>query len=389
MASEIDKTKILEFVGETAPDNLQQMAGTIIAMIDLASSTYIRGLSDENRDVMTSVRHDLENVAFFRAFDMDRPRFGLTPQEIDWLHRHAQDLWLDYLIHRYKFKLYPVQQKLTDFPPHLLIEPTSICNLRCIMCFQSDKSFSSDRQFMGMMSWNLFCSVVDQAAESGCNAITLASRGEPTIHKKFGNMVAYLHEKKILDTKVNTNATRLSEKTAHDILAADISTVVFSVDASTKESYERIRVGGKFDQVLRNVERFNEIRQTDYPGSGTTTRISGVAVEGTQDPEEMREFWSNYVDQVTIGQEMPLADSYARVPVASSSVCRRLYESLYVWFDGVCNPCDFDYKSLLSPGNAKEQSITDIWLGKKFSRLRELHEARMRASLVPCDRCPL
>ncbi|MCH9015954.1 MAG: SPASM domain-containing protein [Gemmatimonadetes bacterium] len=141
--------------------------------------------------------------------------------------------------------------------------------------------------------------------------------------------------------------------------------------------------------MLRNVERFNEIRQTDYPGSGTTTRISGVAVEGTQDPEEMKAFWSNYVDQVTIGQEMPLADSYARVPVASSSVCRRLYESLYVWFDGVCNPCDFDYKSLLSPGNAKEQSITDIWLGKKFSRLRELHEARMRASLVPCDRCPL
>ena len=38
---------------------------------------------------------------------------------------------------------------ITDFPLYLLIEPTSICNLRCVMCFQTDKSFGAEKKFMG------------------------------------------------------------------------------------------------------------------------------------------------------------------------------------------------------------------------------------------------
>ena len=39
-------------------------------------------------------------------------------------------------------------------PSYVLIEPTSICNMRCPMCFQSDKSFTK-KPFMGIMSIDL------------------------------------------------------------------------------------------------------------------------------------------------------------------------------------------------------------------------------------------
>ena len=61
------------------------------------------------------------------------------------------------------------------------------------------------------MKWDLFTSVIDQAADHQCHAITLASRGEPTLHKRFGEMLRYIHDKKLLDVKINTNATRLDE----------------------------------------------------------------------------------------------------------------------------------------------------------------------------------
>jgi len=376
-----------DFVGETAPPSLTLLTRKLLELIDHELSNEGSKLSIENREVLHALRIEISDIKFSSVIDRQNP-VVITPQEIAWFEQHPRDLWLTYLIHRYKFKVYPVKKILSTFPRHLLIEPTSICNIRCTMCFQVDKSFTSNREMMGMMDLGLFTSLVDQAADNECQAITLASRGEPTLHKRFGDMLAYLKEKNILDTKINTNATRLTEKMAHDILTADVSTVTFSVDASTKETYERIRVGGNFDDVLANIDRFNKIRQTHYPDSGTTTRISGVAVEGTQDPAEMKRFWSDYVDHVTIVPMHPRWDTYGNKPFMRQTVCSLLYERMYVWFDGVCNPCDFDYKSLLSVGNAREESLSNIWNGEKYQELREQHEARMRASVVPCDRCP-
>ena len=55
-----------------------------------------------------------------------------------------------YLSYRYKYNKFPSLKYLDDYPPCIQIEPTSICNLRCIMCYQSDKSFSvKSGGFMG------------------------------------------------------------------------------------------------------------------------------------------------------------------------------------------------------------------------------------------------
>ena len=180
--------------------------------------------------------------------------------------------------------MYPAQQKVSKFPSYLLIEPTSICNLRCVMCFQIDETFTRDKSNMGLMPWKLFTSVVDQAASHGCQSITMASRGEPTLHKRFGDMLRYIHSKNLLDTKINTNATKLNDELIHDILKSEVANVTFSVDATDAKTYEKIRVRGKFDEVLSNIKNFNEIRSKHYPNSVTPTRVSGVAVMPDQDP---------------------------------------------------------------------------------------------------------
>ena len=60
---------------------------------------------------------------------------------------------------------------------------------------------------------------------------------------------------------------------------------------------------------------------------------------------------------------------------------------MYVWFDGKVNPCDADYKSYLSYGNVKDNTIKEIWDGEKLKKLRDQHLSNSRNKIVPCDRC--
>lgn len=275
---------------------------------------------------------------------------------------------------------------MADFPVYMLIEPTSVCNLRCTMCFQVDPTFTT-KKYLGFIDMEFYTRMVDEMAQEGTHALTLASRGEPTLHPKFGELLAYASGK-FIDLKVNTNATRLSEKLCHDILSSGVNELVFSIDAHRKELYEQIRVKGKFDQVLANLRQFSEIRERHYPDSCLHTRVSGVKFRDDQELSGFQDFWSQWVDQVGYVEIEQRWDTYANAVRAEiQHPCTYLWERMYVWYDGVCNPCDVDYKSLLTTGNAKEKSLREIWHGPMFTQMREKHQGGKRIEFSPCDRC--
>ena len=58
-----------------------------------------------------------------------------------------------YLIYRYKYNLYPLLKIHDDYPPCVQIEPVSICNFKCVFCYQADRTFSNkDSGYMGYMN---------------------------------------------------------------------------------------------------------------------------------------------------------------------------------------------------------------------------------------------
>ena len=69
---------------------------------------------------------------------------------------------------------------------------------------------------------------------------------------------------KFLNLKVNTNASLLTEKKCHSLLCGGAKTIVFSADAAEEPLYSKLRVRGKLDKVLRNIELFQKIRETNY-----------------------------------------------------------------------------------------------------------------------------
>ena len=102
--------------------------------------------------------------------------YNWTPQEQFFVDCNPEDRIVPYLIYRYKFRTLPHLRTVTEVPIHIAIEPASLCNLRCPMCFQTDMSFTQKHP-MGLMDVDLFKTIIDQAADGGAGAITIGSRG--------------------------------------------------------------------------------------------------------------------------------------------------------------------------------------------------------------------
>lgn len=294
----------------------------------------------------------------------------------------------NYLLFRYKFKLSGEKKIIFDAPLYLLIEPVSTCNLRCPFCFQTDKSFTR-KPYMGVMKMDLFKKIADEADLIGVGAVTLASRGEPTLSKDYSKMIEYISSKKnIYEIKTNTNATFLNEEICHSLLKNNVNQVVISADHYIKSEYERLRLGANFEKIVANVDMLFKIRKESYPTSITEIRVSGVDNDKNLDLEKFREFWLKRSDHVSSTYPLERWDTYSnKIHHKINDACYNLWDRMYVWFDGKVNPCDADYKSLLSYGDVTKNTIKEIWKNEVISQTRYLHQNNQRKCINPCNRC--
>lgn len=324
------------------------------------------------------------NDVLHRAGD---PRtFKLDTHSLSELSKVDDESLPRYLFYRYRYDVFPEEKHLDDFPPCLQVEPASICNYRCVFCYQTDPELTSkEAGHMGVMPLDLFKRVIDEA-EDKCEAITLASRGEPLVAKDIVPMLKYMSGK-FLASKLNTNASLLTEEKCHGILESDLHTLVFSCDAAEEPLYSQLRVNGSLEIVLKNVRRFKEIKEKSYPRSKLVTRVSGVRVNNRQSIDAMDELWGELVDEVAFVKYNPWENTYERPVNDERMACTDLWRRCFIWWDGRVNPCDVDYKSELCVGNVNDSSISALWLSERYSELRRKHLSGKRCDAFPCNRC--
>ncbi len=314
------------------------------------------------------------------------PVFPLRPHVMEEIDRIGVGELERYLYYRYCYEVFPREHRVDPFPPCLQIEPTSVCNLRCLFCYQVDPALSArEGGQRGFMAMDTFKRVVDQAAGQ-LESISLASRGEPLLHKAFPAMLAYLAGK-FLAVKVNTNATALTEALCHVLLSSGVQTLVFSADSHDPDVYARLRVNGRFDRVLDNIRRFREIQQRHYPQSRLITRISGVKFGKEQDFEAMERFWGEWVDQVALVECNPWVNLYQAPANGVIVPCSDLWRRAFVWWDGRVNPCDVDYCSTMALGNILQTPLSELWTGPDYERLRARHLRGERQEMAVCRAC--
>ncbi|MEK7590510.1 MAG: radical SAM protein [Patescibacteria group bacterium] len=323
--------------------------------------------------------------------------FTLAVSELDVALQHLKlnlKNALKYLTYRYKLKKWANNFFLPDFAPVLHLESSLRCNLMCTMCYQSDSVLQSmiKESSAKHMKWDLFTKIIDEASALNCCAVVFAGRGEPTLNPRFSEMLKYCHEKGILDIKFNTNAMTMTEKMAREWLSMKTPlTIVFSVDAADKETFEKIRIGASFDKVVNNIKMFNRIRNDEFPDSPVRTRIHMVMFHDKQDVKQAQDFWAPLVDEFSARNANceQAGNVYQDGPknVCPGKICRAPFTRFYVWADGTVNPCESDYLSHLQIGSAYSESLRDLWNGPRMMKLRIAHMNGNKNNYYPCNGC--
>jgi len=178
-----------------------------------------------------------------------------TPRETDWKY-HPPD-FLSEPRPKAGYRNLPLEKPLV-----MTLVLTNRCNQRCVYCFRA-----AGPKWQGEFSRDEVFAVIEQAAEMGLKHCSLTG-GEPTLHADFVDIVVRMLERDIYPY-VSTNGTCVSEADLSELRAAGLETIQFSLDAGTRELYERmVGVGGHFDRVLDAIAAAKRL--------GFTVRVKGV-----------------------------------------------------------------------------------------------------------------
>ena len=170
-------------------------------------------------------------------------------------------------------KIFGKKMAIKRYLRELHIETSFACNLSCIMC-----PMSAQIKGQGLMNYETFSKILPNI--SLFKRVALSGFGEPLIHKEIVKMV-YETKKHSVFTNMSTNGLLLSSNLAKELIDANLDLITFSIDAAKKETYEKIRIGSRFEQVLENIENFTNLCL--QKGCNTYTQWIYVLMENNLD----------------------------------------------------------------------------------------------------------
>jgi len=144
--------------------------------------------------------------------------------------------------------------RLDYLPIKLDFENVSRCNFHCMMCQVSDWP---RHQRASDMSLKDFKHLID--IQYGLVEIKLQGLGEPLLGRDtFFEMIRYARSKHIW-VRITTNASLLHLRDNYKkLIESGVNEVQISFDGASKETFEAIRRGSKFELVVQNCKLVNE-----------------------------------------------------------------------------------------------------------------------------------
>ncbi len=292
-------------------------------------------------------------------------------------------------------------------PKYVQLSLTNYCNLSCTMCIRN--YIDVDRRHM---PWEDFVCIVDKL--EGVEQIALAGMGESLTHPGIFDAVRYCKEKGY-KVQLTSNALLLGKNdNIEKIIQSGIDSMSFSVESVSKD-YE---LGHNNSVASKNIEDlikrknmlksktpkvviqpilFKEKVNDVYEVIEWAKRISAQRVNIVR--VDLR-FVSN-MSRPNVAEEKVIFREFARLRkkldfridclqdqvfdglpgffykhtkhlLGLDSWCYRFQDFVYVDVNGNVHPCCLDKDQIV--GNLLEETLSDIWRGKKFNYLRENQE---------------
>ena len=315
-----------------------------------------------------------------------------------------------------------------NLPRHLQIEIITRCNLECVMCprtvaLEHAQSSAQKKVWQRQMSIENFRQIIDGIPK--IQTLSLHGIGEPLMHPHIFEMVEIASSAGIA-VRFTTNATLLNPAKSKRLLNAGLNRIIFSLDGATTETYETIRIGAKFDDVIENISRFmsqrkklNQKNPIVDVNMVVTRRncfetekmielcgelgVDGLVLSPMQPPE--KEFENNCCDTETWNALAERSRQKAKtsgvklylrggirgnkksIAEKQTHKCIHPWTSAVVMMDGEVMPCCNIHSKRFSMGNVFSQNFAELWNDTYYKNFRS--ELRQRGNVPkPCRWCP-
>jgi radical SAM protein with 4Fe4S-binding SPASM domain len=312
----------------------------------------------------------------------------------------------------YLIRAYPkflATGKCLDFPWTLQIQTQSFCNGRCLMCPYPTVSQKLEQ---GQMDWELFKKIADEAATQPLLYTALFElHNEPLLDKRTFECIKYI--KSINPNKrcsLVTNGELLDKFSLPEIIESNLDSLMVSLNAHSKEVYERINIGLDYDRVMNNINRLlsNETTRRKI------TLSFAVTEENAQEVPQATSYWrergvktrviaeiANRGGTLDRYEKLQLKTTYRGTPLAARlwrrlmtaagkvTGCHLPFYQMNVLFNGDAIICCHDWNRATVVGNAKTSSLREIWNSHKINKIRRLMLAKKYEQLDSCRDCSI
>jgi len=279
------------------------------------------------------------------------------------------------------------------FPRTVQLETQSGCNADCVFC---DYGASNGQQPKGKIDWDLFRKIVDECARYRVRRFSPYLTNEPFADRELVDRLRYVHWKmpwcKVV---VTTNAHYLVPAKVDEILTLEkpLHALYVSVQGIEKAAYETTMRGNmSFERTMRNVsyllERIRMERRRRPQIWITMVDTKLIDVRKAMAYWKSRGVRAKYTTLENRGGNIAGIERLQKsAEMSYYSTCTRLMKQMYIHFNGDVVLCCVDNSRTEVFGNAREQSLYEIWNGPRAMQHRRRYLSREFEALPLCGTC--
>lgn len=296
---------------------------------------------------------------------------------------------------------------IRDFPGVIRIEPSSLCNLRCIHC-PTGTTQSSQSVSRGLMDSSTFDIIMQNICDNihEIRVVVLYHGGEPLINRDFPAMIKKIKDLGISYVKTVSNGILLKDELIKEICESGLDAMEFSLDGISFKQNDVIRRGCNGKLVVEKIKEFIDFKKKNAfvkPQIFISTTQFLKSTENfnidSQVPKYLLDAFSNEIRnndltfKTTLAMRWPDMNVDEKIFSVSHDVngsqiqnyCDHINDTVTIRWNGDIVPCCYDLTSKIILGNIHENNLITIWNNEKYLRLRKSIQEKKFYPM--CDEC--
>jgi MoaA/NifB/PqqE/SkfB family radical SAM enzyme len=308
-------------------------------------------------------------------------------------------------------------ETVNALPTIVKIDISPLCNLRCTACVHAapnGNELLEAQEFhpKHKMTIEQYTRIIDEI-KGKSSAVSLYYLGDPLVHPDLDQMSRIAVDAG-LEVHISTNFSfGLSDDRLRSIVNSGLTHLTVCIDGLTQEKYQRTRVGGNIERVIKNLERLCRIRK-ELGLKNPIIEAQYIKYQHNEDEEdkarqlckelgvdEFATFWGCLDNWA--GRDPKYYEVHGPRPAGRLPKCYWPHFSTVIKWNGEVIPCcTFRQGTQYVPGadqrvfgNVYEKSLTEIWNSEEYRRARRLISDPTASERDPslknhfCDACPV